>query len=57
MLYGWVMANTNTKNCSENVKMMLKDAEDWQITLFCNDTLLNFVSNQSNAFWATLYMT
>jgi len=39
------MANTNTKNCTENVKMMLKDVEDWQIDLFCKDNLLNFVSN------------
>lgn len=57
MLYGWVMANTNVKNCSENVKMMLKDVEERQIIRFCDDNLLNFVSNQSNAFWATLYMT
>jgi hypothetical protein len=57
LLYGRIMANLNTKNCTENMKMMLKDAEDWQTTLFCADNLLNFVSNESNAFWVKLYMT
>jgi len=56
-LYGNLMALSNQNECEKNVQTYIKEVEDDQIELFCNDTKLNLVSAESFSFFASLYFT
>lgn len=56
-LYGSIMANSNSKDCETNLKNYIREIEDKQIPLFCNNTRLDLVSAESYSFYSLLYFT
>jgi hypothetical protein len=56
-LYGNLMSLSNTAGCEKNIASYIRDVEEEQIPLFCNDTLLNMISPESFSFYASLYFT
>lgn len=45
------------KNCTAKIGNFIRGLEDKQISVMCNDKLLNFESPESYAFYAAIHMT
>ena len=60
ILYANIIYNTNkndNKTCNVLIKSWIREVEEYQVPLFCNDTLLDLMSPQSIAFYNSIYFT